>query len=221
MKVFSPEGRIHQIEYAFKAVNASGMNSIAVRGTDSVVVCTQKKVPDKLIVPDSVTNIFKVSEGVGAVIVGNMNDARQVLNMLRNEASQFKFKFFYEAPIQVLAQRLGAQLQKYSQYAHIRPFCVTVTLVGCDEEWGPQLYKIDPSGSAVGYKATSSGSKEQEASTQLEKHFKKNNGQWSEKEAVETTIKTLSSIVSSDFKSNEIEIGICTVDKPSFRKMTE
>ena len=108
MKVFSPEGRIHQIEYAFKAVNASGMNSIAVRGVDSVVVCTQKKVPDKLIVPDSVTNIFKVSEGVGAVLVGNMNDARQVLNILRNEASQFKFKFFYECPIQVLAQRLGA-----------------------------------------------------------------------------------------------------------------
>ena len=98
---------------------------------------------------------------------------------------------------------------------------MTTTLVGCDEEWGPQLYKIDPSGNAVGYKATSTGAKEQEATTQLEKHFKKNNGQWSEKETVETCIKTLSSIVSSDFKANEIEIGICTVDKPSFRKLSE
>ncbi len=53
------------------------------------------------------------------------------------------------------------------------------TLIGCDEEFGPQLYKIDPSGQSIGFKATAAGSKEQEALTQLEKHFKKNEGQWS------------------------------------------
>ena len=63
------------------------MNAIAVRGTDSVVVCTQKKVPDKLIVADSVTNIFNVADGIGAVVVGNMNDARVLIMMLRNEAA--------------------------------------------------------------------------------------------------------------------------------------
>ena len=69
------------------------MNAIAVRGVDSVVVCTQKKVPDKLIVADSVTNMFNVADGIGAVVVGNMNDARVIIMMLRNEASQFKMKF--------------------------------------------------------------------------------------------------------------------------------
>ena len=57
----------------------TGMNSIAVRGKDSVVVCTKKQVPDKLIVADSVTSIFSVADGIGAVFVGNMNDARIVL----------------------------------------------------------------------------------------------------------------------------------------------
>jgi len=57
--------------------------------------------------------------------------------------------------------------------------------------------------------------------THLEKHFKKNDGQWSSKESVETAIKTLSQIVSSDFKANEIEIGVATVDKPHFRKLKE
>lgn len=76
MKVFAPDGRIYQVEYAFKAISAAGQTSIAIRGTDSVVVCTQKKVPDKLIVPDSVTNIFNISDGIGVVVVGNMNDAR-------------------------------------------------------------------------------------------------------------------------------------------------
>ena len=50
-----------------------------MRGKDSVIVCTQKKIPDKMIVPTSVTNIFNISDGIGAVIVGNMNDARFVV----------------------------------------------------------------------------------------------------------------------------------------------
>ena len=130
-------------------------------------------------------------------------------------------KFFYEIPTRVLASRLGAQLQKYSQYPSIRTLCATVTLVGCDEEFGPQVFRVDPSGSFVGYKAIATGSKEQEAMSHLEKQYKKNEGQWTQKETVETAIKTLSQIVSSDFKASEIEIGIATVDKPHFRKLKE
>jgi len=72
MKVFSPDGRIYQMEYAFKAIQTFGQTSIALRGNDSVVVCTQKKVPDRLIVADSITNIFNINDNIGAVIVGNM-----------------------------------------------------------------------------------------------------------------------------------------------------
>ena len=60
----------------------------------------------------------------------------------------------------------------------MRPFCVSITLVGCDEEHGPQCYRVDPSGQSIGFKAVSSGTKEQEAMSHLEKQFKKNDGQW-------------------------------------------
>ena len=83
------------------------MTSIALKGKDSVVVCCQKKVPDKLIVPDSVTNIFNISDACGAIIVGNMNDARYMVQWLRSQASEHKMKFFYECPIHMLAKRLG------------------------------------------------------------------------------------------------------------------
>ena len=79
MKVFSPDGRIYQMEYAFKAIQTFGQTSIALRGNDSVVVCTQKKVPDRLIVADSITNIFNINDNIGAVIVGNMQDAKFVV----------------------------------------------------------------------------------------------------------------------------------------------
>lgn len=221
MKVFSPDGRIYQMEYAFKAIHMFGQTSIAVRGNDTVVVCTQKKVPDKLIVPDSVSNIFAISDSRGAVIVGNMNDARFIVTWLRNAAASFKFKNGYEIPVHVLAQKLGQYLQKYSQYAYMRPFCVNTTIIGIDEEFGPQLFRVDPSGFAIGFKAVSTGNKEQEAMTQLEKHWKKKEGNWDKKETVETAIQVLQTVISSDFKANEIEIGIASTDDVRFRKLTE
>jgi 20S proteasome subunit alpha 1 len=73
----------------------------------------------------------------------------------------------------------------------MRPFCANVTLVGCDEEFGPSCYKIDPSGQYTGYTAVASGTKEQEAMTQLEKQFKKNNGDWDSRQSVEAAISVL------------------------------
>lgn len=221
MKVFSPDGRIYQMEYAFKAIHQFGQTSISVRGSDTVVVCTQKKVPDKLIVAESVSNIYNISDNIGAVIVGNMNDAKFVITWLRHQAAQFKFKNGYLIPVPVLAQKLGHYLQKFSQHAGIRPFCVNTTIVGFDDEFGPQLYRVDPSGQAVGFRAVATGSKEQEATTQLEKHWRKNEGQWDSKQTVETAIQVLQTVISSDFKANEIEIGISTAANPRFRKLTE
>ena len=135
---------------------------------------TQRKVPDKLIVPESITNTFNITDCIGACIVGNMNDARFVVQWLRNEAAQFKLKNQYEPTVQIMAQKLALQLQRFSQYAQMRPFCVQVTLAGCDEEHGPQIYKVDPAGQSLGYRAIATGAKDQEAVTQLEKAWKKN-----------------------------------------------
>ena len=137
MKVFAADGRIYQLEYAFKAAQSCGQTSIAIRGNDSVVVCTEKKVPDAMIVPDSVTSIFNVADDIGAVIVGNPQDARYVVSMLRMLASQLKFKMAYEIPVHVLASHLAQQMQRTSQYQGVRSMCVIVTLVGCDVERGP------------------------------------------------------------------------------------
>lgn len=103
MKVFQPDGRIYQMEYAFKAINTFGQTSIAVRGKDCVVVANKKNVPDKLIVPDSVTNIFSLAANTGAIIVGNMNDARYIVQFLRQQIADFKFKQAFEPPVKVIA----------------------------------------------------------------------------------------------------------------------
>ncbi|CAK0779268.1 Polyamine N-acetyltransferase 1 [Coccomyxa viridis] len=205
--IFSPEGRLFQVEYAFKAVKAAGNTSIAVRGKDSVAVVTQKKVPDKLIDPSSVTHLFKITKYIGMLATGARADARSLVQKARQVAAEFRHTYGYEIPVDYLASRLADQAQVYTQHAYMRPLAVVPILAGIDEEQGPQLYKVDPAGYYVGYKGTSAGAKDQEADNFLEKRFK-NDPQFSFEETVQTAIAALQNVLSEDFKATEIEVGV-------------
>lgn len=205
--IFSPEGRLYQVEYAFKAVKTSGNTSIGVRGKGCVCVVTQKKVPDKLIDPSSVTNLFKVTRHVGMLVTGMIADARTVVQEAREMAANFLFNFGYEIPVDYLAKSLADKAQVKTQNASMRPLGVVSILCGIDEELGPQLFKIDPAGYYVGYKACSAGAKDTEATNFLEKKLK-GEPKFEYDECVQTAIGALQNVLSEDFKATEIEVGV-------------
>lgn len=220
--IFSPEGKLYQVDYAYNAIKHTGMTCVAVRGEDSVVVVTQHKVPDKQLDGTSVSSLYKISDTIGCAIVGTPGDSRYQCQKARQECHEFRHKFAYDVPVSYLANRMADIAQIYTQHAYMRPIGAATVFVGIDEEVGPQLYTADPAGYAIGYKAVSIGAKETEASNMLEKRFKQQEGRPLDTQAtVNMAISVLQSTLSMDFKPSDIEVGIVTTENPKFRKLTE
>ena len=229
--IFSPQGRLYQIEYAFKAVKGGGITSIAVKGENTCAVVTQKKVQDKLVVKESVSRLFKITDKIGCVATGLIADNRYHVQEVRQLASQFKYDNGYEVPLHYLAQLAADRRQLYTQRAGIRACASVLLLVAVDDEKGPLIFKCDPAGHFFAYKAVAAGTKEQEAINQLEKIYKeddkdkdddeKQHPPKTEEETVRLAISTLQYTLSADFKPDEIEVAYVTGTDGRFTKLTE
>ena len=94
---------------------------------------------------------------------------------MRQHAGDFVNDYGYEIPIHVLSEKIGELCQVYTQHAYMRPLCCVSILFSIDDENGPQIFKVDPAGHYMGYKATATGEKEQSANNNLEREIKKKN----------------------------------------------
>jgi len=214
--IFSPEGRLYQVEYAFKAINQPGLTSVACKGDDTAVCVTQKKVPDKLLDPESVTHMYKLTEHVGCVVTGMHPDARYQVSVARNEANNFKYKYGYEMPIDVLCRRIADINQVYTQNAEMRPLGCGMILIAYDDELGPTVYKTDPAGYFCGTRGCGAGTKTTEVTSFLEKKYR-NSPKLDKDATIQLAITCLMTVLSADFKPSEVEVAVCTKDEPGFR----
>lgn len=218
--VFSPEGRLFQIEYAFRAITEAGVTTVAVKGADTVACVTEKKILDKLIDPTSTTQLYPLTESTGCVMTGKLADSKSQVFRARHEACQFKYKCGYDMPINALCKRVADISQAYTQTAEMRPMGCSMILIGYDIEVGPCLYKTDPAGYFCGYRAVSVGPKQIEANAFLEKRLRKNQ-ELEHDEVIKLAISCLSTVLGIDFKPIEIEIGVVSEDEPKFRALTQ
>ncbi|KAF6008460.1 hypothetical protein HII12_004210 [Brettanomyces bruxellensis] len=230
--VFSPEGRLYQVEYAFKAINSANITCLGVVGEDSSVFVSQKKIPDKLLDPASITYIFKISPSIGMLATGSIADGRALAIRARSESAEFKYKYGYEMPVDTLTKRMANLAQVYTQRAYMRPMGVSLMFIGVDDELGPLLLQTDPAGYYCSAQAIAVGTKKQELSTALERaykkktkgHYRDENGkrkllvEGNANKVIEYAITLLSNTLGTEFRKNDLEVGVAT--KGAFRSLT-
>lgn len=165
---FSQDGRIFQVEYACKAVENSG-TIVGLRGKDGVVLAVEKLITSKLYEEDSGSRIFTIDQQIGLAFSGLNADGRAIVQIAREEATNYRQHNDRPIPLKQLNDRLASYLHAYTLYSAVRPFGVSIIIAAWTPENGPEMYMIDPSGLALGYYGCAVGKAKQSAKTEIEK----------------------------------------------------
>ena len=168
--MFSPDGRLLQVEYAKKTVR-QGSTAIGMVCKDGVILVTDKRIMDKLIVAESVEKIWKVDEHIGITASGVIADARVLIERAQIKAQQHRVTYDYPIDTLTIVQDLAALEQMCTQSGGLRPFGVNLLIAGIDTE-GPRLYETDPFGIYFQYRAAVIGEGEPEIEEILNKEYK-------------------------------------------------
>ena len=213
--MFSPEGRLLQVEYAKKTVK-QGATAIGMVCKDGVILVTDKRIIDTLIVPGATEKIFQVDDHIATTAAGILSDARVLIERSQLKAQQHRVT--YDSPIDVLTivKDICDLKQITTQSAGLRPFGVSLLIAGVDEDGEARLFLTDPTGIYFQYKATAIGEGETEVIEMLHKNFKE---EMSMEDGLKLAIKALLKVVGEKFDADRLDIITISKDKKKYKKL--
>ncbi|MFX1566760.1 MAG: archaeal proteasome endopeptidase complex subunit alpha [Promethearchaeota archaeon] len=170
LTVFSPEGRLFQVEYALEAVRR-GTLAVAVKSKEDVCLAAQIKVASTLMDADSIDKIFQIDEHIGVAISGLHADARALINHSRVQAQSFRLTYDEPVRLSMLTKAIADLKQQYTQFGGVRPWGCALFFIGIDAS-GTQIYTTSPSGIYRSFKAYAIGTGEASAREYLTEHYK-------------------------------------------------
>jgi proteasome alpha subunit len=205
--VFSPDGRLFQVEYAREAVKR-GTTTVGLKFKDGAVLIVDKRIASRLVEPDSIEKIFTIDDHIGCATSGLVADARALIDRARLDAQINEITYNEKIQVKTLVKRICDFKQTYTQYGGVRPFGTALLIAGIDET-GPRLFSTDPSGALMEYKASSEGAGRSGAMAYFEEKY---NEEMSLEDAVELGIKALHKGTEGKLNADAIEIGIVQKD---------
>jgi len=211
--MFSPDGRLLQVEYAKESVK-QGATAIGIVCKDGVLLVADKRVTDKLIVADSVEKIFQVDEHIGATATGFTMDGRVLIERARVVAQQHMVT--YGVPIDTLdlVKEICDVKQFYTQYGGSRPFGGSILFIGVDDS--AVLYITDPTGIYFEYKATAVGEAETEIKNLLAKEYKET---MTIDDGLKLAINAFKKVLGKDFDLRRIDVAFIRADDKKFTRV--
>ncbi len=213
--VFSPDGRLFQVEYAKEAVKR-GATAVGLIAKDGVILAASKNAPSRLLVPDSMRKIFEIDAHIATTASGLIADARRLVDMARLEAQRHRLAYSEPASVEMITRNLCDLMQVYTQYGGIRPFGVALLIGGIQDD-KPVLYEAEPSGALTGFKADAIGTGKKEVEEFFEKEYKDSIGV---DEGISLAISALKK-TSEGLSPDRVEISVATTKKREFTILSE
>jgi len=214
--MFSPDGRLLQVEYAKKTVR-QGSTAIGMVCSDGVLFVTDKRIVDTLIVPESVEKIWQIDDHIGATASGILSDARVLIERAQLRAQQHRVT--YDTPVDVITivKDIANLKQICTQSGGLRPFGVSVLVAGIDSD-RPTLYETDPTGIFFEYKASVIGEGEVEVEEILQKEYKP---EVTIEDGLKLCLGALQKVLGDNFSIERIDAAYIRKDEKKFKKFSK
>jgi proteasome alpha subunit len=205
--VFSPDGRLFQVEYAREAVRR-GATTAGVVYANGVVLVADRRIPNpKLAEPSSLEKTHPIDEGIACATAGLVADARVLVDYARLQAQIHRVTYAESIGVELLVRRICDYKQQYTQYGGVRPFG-TALLVGGYDESGLHLFETEPSGSLTSFKAASTGGNRNAVVELFEEKYKPG---LTQDEAILLALEGLRSAMDDGASLSQVEV--LTVDR--------
>ncbi len=214
--VFSPDGRLFQVEYAREAVKR-GTTAAGIKAKDGVVLLVDKRITSRLIEAESIEKIFQIDSHIGVATSGLVADARSLVDRARVEAQINKVSYDENIGVEVLAKKICDHKQYYTQFGGVRPYGTALLIAGVDDT-RPRLFETDPSGALLEYKATAIGAGRNTFMEVFEAEYR---GDLSVDEAISLGMTALYKSTEGKLDAATLEVGVITMQDRSFRKLAE
>jgi len=192
--VFSPDGRLFQVEYALETVNR-GATILGIVCSEGVVLGAEERIENKLQDPDFTLKVFEIDDHLGAAVVGLSSDARLLIDQARIYAQSNKLMYDESIDVEIVTKRVGDIKQLYTQHAGVRPFGVSIIFGGVDKA-GNKVLATHPSGSYRGYRAVAVGLGRETVENVLQEEYKEDMG-------LDSAIKLAIKCLIKSFKARE------------------
>jgi proteasome alpha subunit len=214
--MFSPDGRLLQVEYAKKTVK-QGSTAIGMVCKDGVLLVADKRMVDKFIVPESVEKIFQIDDHIAATASGILSDARVLIERAQLKAQQHKVT--YDAPIDTVSivKDICNLKQICTQSGGLRPFGVSLLVAGIDED-GPRLFETDPTGIFFQYRATTIGEGDTEIEKIFEKEYRKD---LTIDDGLKLAVRALQKVLGEDFSSERLDAVYIKTEEKQMKRFSE
>lgn len=213
--VFSPDGRLYQVEYAREAVKR-GTTAVGIKCQEGVVLIVDKRINSRLLEANSIEKIFRIDGHIGVASSGLVGDARALVDRARVEAQINRVTYDEPIDVETLAKKLGDHMQTYTQFGGARPYGTALLITGiADGQF--RLFETDPSGTLLEYKATGIGTGRAAVMKLFEEEY---NHECTLHDAITLGLKALHEATEGKFDVNTVEIGVIARGDEKFRKMS-